>query len=144
MSINFIVLWEIFSFPFTRMVEIDPKDFLDEVYHERLLIKDEKIMKCYDNRFKSFLITNMRLIGIQKFRVIKNNDIISKILSIPLPQIGTTEMFKFNLLRISVLRITTAPGFKFYWFFKRTERMEEITKTIVELTDLSQGSGNPK
>lgn len=140
MQVYLMLFWEIFSFPFTRMEEIDPKDFMNKDFHKKLLNPNENIIKCYDNQFKSFLITNMRIIGIQKIKVNTDFNLVSKIFSIPLNQVGTTIMFRLKFPHVHVLRITTAPGFKFYWFFKKTVSLEELSKTIIQLADEVQGS----
>lgn len=139
MPAYFMLIWEIFSFPFTRMEEIILKDSINQEFHKMLLNPDEIIVSCYDNPFKSFLITNMRLISIQKLKVTTDFNLVSKIFSIPLNQVGTTEMFRLRFPNVHVLRITTAPGFKFYWFFKKTVSMEELSKAIIKVADDVQG-----
>ncbi|ERT65390.1 hypothetical protein [Cetobacterium somerae] len=133
------LFWEIFSFSFTRMSRVVLQNSLDKEFHKILLNSNEQIIMCYDNQFKSFLITNMRIISIQKLKVTSEYNLVSKIFSIPLNQVGTTEMFGLKFFNISVLRITTAPGFKFYWFFKKDVSMEEISKTIIKVADNVQG-----
>lgn len=139
MPIYFRLFWEIFSFPFTKMEAIVLKDSVNKEFHQILLNSNEIIVSCYDNPFKSFLITNMRIISIQKLKVTTDFNLVSKIFSIPLNQVGTTEMFGLRFPNVHVLRITTAPGFKFYWFFKKTVSMEELSKTIIQVSDNVQG-----
>lgn len=144
MPTYFRLLWEIFSFPFTRMKSIVLKDTVNKEFHQNLLNPDEVIISCYDNIFKSFLITNMRIVSIQKFRVATNVNLASKIFSIPLNQVGTVEMFALRFFDVHVLRITSAPGFKFYWFFKKTVSMLELVKIIVKVADDVQGISKSK
>ena len=139
MPTYFSLLWEIISFPFTRMEAVILKDSMNKEFHQILLSPNEVIINCYDNPFRSFLITNMRIISIQKFKITTDMNFVSKIFSIPLNQIGTTEMFRLRFPNIHVLRITSAPGFKFYWFFKKTVSMETLSKSIIKVSDAVQG-----
>ncbi|MDX8336179.1 hypothetical protein [Candidatus Cetobacterium colombiensis] len=139
MPVYFRLLWEVLTFPFTKMSRIILEDSINKEYHRLLLNSNEEIITCYDNHFKSFLITNMRIISIQKLKVTSEFNLVSKIFSIPLNQVGTTEMFGLKFFHINVLRITTAPGFKFYWFFKKSVSMEELSKTIIRVSDDVQG-----
>lgn len=139
MTTYFRLFWEIFNFSFTKMSKITLEASLNNEFHKMILNSNEKINICYDSYFRSFLITNMRIVSIQKIKVTSELNLISKIFSIPLNQVGTTEIFRLRFFNIRVLRITTAPGFKFYWFFKKNVSIEELSKIMIEVVDDVQG-----
>lgn len=114
MPTYFSLLWEIISFPFTRMEAVILKDSINKEFHQILLSPNEVIINCYDNPFRSFLITNMRIISIQKF-------FLFHLIKLELPRCFVYVSQIFMSLESPVLLVLNSIGFsKKQWVWKRS------------------------
>lgn len=132
-------IYELILFPLTRMEEVDPKEYLKHTFFTSLFSEKEIIIKAYDNPFRSFLVTNMRLVGIQKLKVTTSTDLVAKIFCLPINQVGTLITYRLRFPYVNVIRLTTGPGFRFYWFFKRSVSLEELSRVINTAVSKVQG-----
>lgn len=123
-------LFELMLFPFTKMEEIDPDEYMNHTFFGKLFSENEVILKAYNNPFRAFLITNMRIIGIKKLKITTSSNLFAKIFSLPLNQVGNIITYRLHFPPVNVIRLTTGPGFRFYWFFKRDVDLEELSKIV--------------
>ncbi|MGL4862158.1 MAG: hypothetical protein ACRC4T_03420, partial [Cetobacterium sp.] len=62
-----LMFWFLFI-PLLKMIEIDPKDFLENPKNKDIIYPNETLYSAYDNSFNSFLITNTRIVSVFKLR----------------------------------------------------------------------------
>lgn len=119
-----------FLIPFFKMKKADPELFMETETNRGLIYSHEKLYSVYDNAINSFLITNTRIIGVFKLKLKSGEIKIVKIFSIPLFQLGTMDIYRFKKLKISVICLTSSPGYNFYWFFHQDVSMEDLSNEI--------------
>ena len=135
-------LFELALFPFTRMKEVTPDEYMSHTLFGKLFSEDEVILKSYNNPFRAFLVTNMRIIGIKKLKVTNSSNLFAKIFSLPLNQVGTIITYRLHFPQVNVIRLTTGPGFRFYWFFKREVSLEDLSRDVNSAVSGVQGYYN--
>ena len=132
-----VMFWFLFI-PLVKMVKVDSTQFLENPKNKDIIYLDETLYSVYDNPFNSFLITNTRIISVFKLRNRVN------IFSVPLFQLGTLSTYSFKPLNLKMICITSSPGFNFYWFFKHSINMENLSNEISKVVADVQISGGSK
>lgn len=137
---NLKVLFLFLIFPLFRMDNIGTEEFLKNNKGREFLDRGERLLKAYDNPYCSFLVTNVRIIGIGRLRLKNGKELFSDIFTVPIFQIGTFRVFSFTHPPFNAVNITSSPGFKFYWFFKKSVDMDELSNIISRVAADVQGS----
>lgn len=132
-----MIFWFLFI-PLTRMVKVNSTQFLKDPKNKDIIYPDETLYSVYDNRFNSFLITNTRIVSVFKLKNRVN------IFSVPLFQLGTLSTYSFKFFNLNVICITSSPGYNFYWFFKYSVNMENLSNEISKVVADVQISGGSK